>query len=172
MAEINPVYDEETLNEAKISFKLSGNLQLLSFLSSKGLEHFKHSRFKRVFIPEEYSHSVAKAPAIKGLQSILQKLTGKKFTFSVLKFEHGDYTVLYDALKPAKGVAVILDLADFDESWGGYTSFMKDSEELFRVVAKQNSLTLVNQSGLKSFTKYVNHHAQHPRIFLYGVQQK
>ncbi len=172
MAEINPVYDEETLNAAKRSFKLSGNLQLLSFLSSKGIEHFKHLNFKRFFVPEEYSYGVAKAPAIKELQSVLQKLTGKRFTFSVLKFEHGDYTVLCDDLKPAKGVVVVLDLADFDESWGGYTSFMKDGEELFRVVAKQNSLALINQSGLRSFTKYVNHHAQHPRILLYGVQQK
>ena len=172
MADINPAYDKKTLVEAKKSFKLSGNLQLLSFLSPKGLEHFKHLKFSRFFVPEEFSYSSAKAPAVKELQSALQNLTGKKFTFSVLKFEHGDYTVLNDDLKPSKGIAVMLDLSDFDELWGGYTSFMKGDEEIFRVVAKQNSLTLVSQSGLKSFTKYVNHHAQNSRIFLYGAQQK
>ena len=172
MADINSEYDEEKLNEAKISFKLSGNLRLPSFLSSKGLEHFKHLKFKRVYIPGKSSFSIAKAPAIKEADFILKKLTGRKFIFSVLKFEHGDYTVLYDDLKLSKGVAVVLDLVNFDESWGGFTSFMKDAEELFRVVSKQNTLTIINQSGLRSFTKYVNHHARHPRIFLYGVQQK
>ncbi len=163
---------DDPLKHIVRNFKLSGNMRLLSFLSPKNLGRFKHLKFKRVYVPEKCSYHVAKAPAIKELHLVLKKLTGKKFIFSVLKFEHGDYTVLYDDLKPAKGVAVILDLVNFDESWGGYTSFMKGSEELFRVVAKQNSLTLIDQSGLRSFTKYVNHHAQHQRVFLYGVQQK
>lgn len=165
--EINPEYDDATLKEAARSFKLSGNLKLLSFIS----KFDENLKFKRVYIPEKYSYSVAKASASK-LQRVLQKLTGKKFKFSAIKFEHGDYTLLYDDLKPSKGIVCMLDLFDFDESWGGYTSFTKDGEEVVRVVARQNALTIINQSGLRSFTKYVNHRASHPRIFLYGVQQK
>lgn len=171
MADVNHEYDEKTLKEAARSSKLSGNLQLMSFLSAEAFNSFKNLKFKRVYIPGKYSYSIAKAPEL-GLQPVLQKLTGKKFKFSILKFEHGDYTVLYDALRPAKGFVVMLDLFDFDESWGGYTSFVKDNKEMVRVVAKQNALIIINQSGLRSFTKYVNHHATHPRIFLYGVQQK
>ena len=171
MVDINFSYDHETLQQAARSFKLSGNLQLLSFLSASAFNSFKNLKFKRVYFPGKYSYSIAKALALK-LQPILFKLTGKKFRFSMFKFEHGEYTVLYDALRPAKGIVAMLDLFDFDESWGGYTSFMKGGEELFRVVAKQNALTIINQSGLRSFTKYVNHHATHPRIFLYCVQQK
>lgn len=169
---VNSAYDDATLKEAARSFKLSGNLQLLSFLSVESFNEFRNLKFKRVYVPGKFSYSISKAPVLKEFQAILQKLTGKKFTFSMMKFEHGDYTVLYDALKPAKGIVVMLDFFDLDESWGGCTSFMKNNEELFRVVAKQNSLTIINQSGFRSFTKYVNHHATHPRVFLYGVQQK
>ena len=66
---------------------------------------------------------------------------------------------------------MFLDLNPFDESWGGYTVFMKGDEELLRVIPHGNSLFLIDQTGLNSFTKYVNHNAKNPRVFLYAVLQ-
>ena len=141
---LNSAYDEATLKEASRSFSLSGNLQLLSFLSQKGLDQFRKLKFERAYEPTKHSYAVAKPPAftesgefLKILQSIVGK--SKISSLACFRFSKGDYTVLYDALMPGRGVAFFLDIDDCDESWGGYTSFMK-KEEVFRVVPKRNSL--------------------------------
>jgi hypothetical protein len=171
---LNSAYDEDTLHQAQRSFGLSGNIQLQSFLSEKGFALFKHLKFRHVYVPEKCCYSIAGAPELKGFNAVLSSIVGKKVkakSVFCFMFGKGDYTLLYDAIKPGSGVAFFLDLFDFDESLGGFSSFLKDSKEVFRVVAKSNSLTLVNQSGLKSFVKFVNHHAPNPRVFLYGVLQ-
>lgn len=172
MADVNSAYDKQTISSASEYLRLRGSVQLLDFLSSSGLKKLK-SKWSRNYNPLEFSLHHGRAPIIKGLPDILQLLTGlKKWKYALLCLEKGDYSVLYDELKPGKGFAFFLDLSDLDESWGGYTSFMKDSEEIIRVVPRANALTVVNQAGLKSFHKYVNHHASHSRVFLYGVLQK
>jgi hypothetical protein len=124
------------------------------------------------------SCSIGKAPVfVKSREfcAVLSAVIGREMHVAhvgFFLFGKGDYTVLFDELRPESGVAFFLDLVDGDESWGGYSSFMKGSKEVVRVVAKGNALSLVDQSGLRSFTKYVNHHAQKPRVFLYGVLQK
>jgi len=171
---INPAYNFATLKQVSRGVALSGNMQLISFLSKKGLAEFKNLKFKHVYDPMTYSYHVSKPPAFaKELVVVLQSLLGfKSGNLSCFAFKKGDYTVLYDKLKPAKGIAMFLDISDWDESWGGYTAFMKKNDEVVRVIGRRNALTLVNHSGLRSFTKHVNHHAKHPRIFLYGVLHK
>ena len=174
---LNPAYSAETLHEAAKEFASQGNIQLLQFLSQKGLDKFKF-KFKKLYAPLKVSCSIGKAPAfVKSREfcAVLSAVIGREMHVAhsgLYLFDKNDYTVLFDELKPEKGVAFILDLVDGDDSWGGYTSFMKGDREVVRVIAKGNALSLVDQSGLKSFTKYVNHHAQKPRVFLYGVLQK
>jgi len=171
---LNSVYDVDTLHQAQRSFGLSGNIQLRSFLSEKGIELFGHLKFRHVYVPEKYCYSIADGPELKGFDAVLSSIVGQKLkakSVSCFMFGRGDYTLLYDAIKPGSGVAFFLDLFDFDESLGGFSSFLKDGKEVFRVVAKSNSLALINQSGLKSFVKFVNHRAKSPRVFLYGVLQ-
>jgi len=172
---LNDKYTAEDLHAAGQHFDKNGYVQLLQFLSKKGLDSFKLS-FKKVYEPLKFSYSVAKPPKFalsKEFCAVLSTLVGKDVhpeKLTVYKFEPGDYTVLYDDLAPGKGTALLLDVSDLDESWGGYTSFMED-EELLRIVPRKNALSLVNHEGVLSFTKYVNHNDKQPRIFLYCVLQ-
>lgn len=174
---LNPAYSAETLHEAAKQFARSGNVQLVQFLSHKGLNEFKLN-FKKVYDPLKCSYGISKAPFfVKSREfcAVLSAVIGRELHAEQIAcyfFDKGDYTVLYDALKPGKGIAFILDLIDGDELWGGYTSFMKKGKEIVRVIPKDNALSLVDQSGLRSFVKYINHHAESPRVFLYGVLQK
>jgi hypothetical protein len=174
---LNPAYTAETLHDAAKNFARSGNIQLLQFLSQKGLDRFK-LKFKRKYDPLKYSFGMAKAPEfVKSMEfcAVLSAVIGREMHVlqaGSLQFEKGDYTVLCDTVKPGKGVFFILDLLDGDESWGGYMSFMKGDREVVRVVPKGNALSLVDIAGLKNFVKYLNHHAQKPRVFLYGVLTK
>jgi len=172
MVEINLAYcDERTLMEAAEHFKREGSMQLLEFLTPKALEKFQNMKWRHVYVPMKYSYRFVAAPKIPWFSDFVSHIIGGPINvkLSCLSFAHGDYSVLYDSLKPGKGYAIMLDINDFPESWGGYTVFMKGSKEVVRVVPKRNSLTIVNQNNLKSFHKYVNHHAKYPRIFLYGI---
>jgi len=174
---LNRAYDKEMINQSARSFALSGNLQLLSFLSKKGLQQFKKLKFKRQYIPKEYSCGISKAPSFansKEFKKIICMLAGKPKISNLMcfSFENGDYTVLYDALKSGKGVVMLLEISDWKEAWGGYTSYLRGNDEIVRVVPKKNALFLINTAGLRCFTKYVNHHAKHPRIFLYAILHK
>ncbi len=168
---LNPSYDERVLKRASQRFAVSGNLQLLSFLSPVGFIKLS-LEFKHFYVPKKYSYSKAKPPVFDGFQDVMSAIVGYKVKIHSLAccaFQNGDYTLLYDALKPGKGIAFFLDLTDWDISWGGYTSFLKKNKEVMRVIPRKNSLSLVDQNGLKSFTKYVNHHTSRPRLFLYGI---
>ncbi len=174
---LNPAYSAETLHEAAQNFSAGRNVQLLQFLSQNGFDKFK-LKFRKLYDPLKVSCSIGKAPAfVKSREfcAVLSAVIGREMHVvhsGLYLFDKGDYAVLFDELKSENGVAFFLDLVDGDESWGGYMSFMKGREEVVRVVAKANALSLVDQSGLRSFTKYVNHHSQKPRVFLYGVLQK
>ncbi len=170
---LNPMYTDELLEKAGEHFKKQNHIQLLNFLSKDvKLPEFKWSH---EYVPLEFSFSFSQPLVFaKDLLPVIRKIVGKKVNFELLEFrsfEHGDYSVLHDKLKPGKGYAIFLDLNSFDESWGGFTVFMKGDEEFLRLVPQANSLFIINQSGLRSFTKYVNNRARHPRVFLYAVLQ-
>ena len=175
---LNAAYDEETLKQAARSFALSGKLQLISFLSEKGLQQFNGMKFIRAYVPVMYSYHLANAPRFafsEEFRKIMCRLVGSEVKVSdlaVIRHQHGDYSLLYDMLKPGRHTIFMLDIAEMKEEWGAWTSFLKGNEEVFRVVPKRNALTLVNQKGLRCFTKYVNHNAKNPRTFLYGVLHK
>lgn len=171
-------YTDEVLAEVHEQFRENKNFNLLLFLSEKGLGQFSNLDWQQKYDPLRFKYQVAEPPAFarsEEFSAILEKVLGFPVAFEVLecrKFGHGDYTLLYDELAPGKGLVVSLELSGMDEAWGGYTSFIQGSEEVVRQVPVENALFVINQEGLHSFTKYVNHHAGHPRVFLYGILQK
>jgi hypothetical protein len=107
------------------------------------------------------------------LEVFISKIVGKKLKFKSLewrKFKKGDYTLLYDSLKPESGFVVMVDIVPVAQEFGGFSSFIGDSGEVARVIPGKNTLTLVNAKGLRHFVKKLNHYS-HSRIFLYGVLQ-
>ncbi len=176
MAEIiNPAYDEIVLAKAARHLKSEKSLQLLDFLMPDALRAFEKLKFKHSYDPLKFSLHHSMPPSVwKVLPEVMAHLTGQrmKCKFTCIAAMPGDYSVLYDSLKPGKGFAVFLDVNELSESLGGYSVFMKGSKEVVRVVPRRNALTVVEQNGLRSFIKYVNHKARHSRIFLYGVLHK
>ncbi len=172
MADINPAYDKATIARAATHLKREGSVQLNDVLVPSALRVFENLKWKHSYYPLKLSLHYSKPPEVwKVFQKLVSELIGKKVKCGMwcIAMFPGDYSVLYDSLKPGKGFMFMFDVSDLSESCGGYTVFLKGSEEVVRVVPKRNSFTIVNQTGLKVFHKYLNHHAQRPRIFLYGV---
>ena len=172
---LNPAYTKDVIKSASHAFAKSGSLQLQSFLSHSGLKQFTNFKWKKCYNPLEFSYSVANPPSFvfsPEFKEVISNLTGRKVkSASMFCFQHGDYSLLFDDLKPQTNVVAMLDLFDVDELAGGWTSFLEDGKEVFRVVPKRNALTLVSQNKFYSFTKYVNHHASNHRVMLYLVLQ-
>lgn len=174
MGSVNPAYDDEILARAAKHLKKEGSVQLNEILAPKELRVFNGLKWKRSYYPEKFSLHYAKPPAVwKEFQKLVSRLIGRKVHCGMwcIALMPGDYSVLYDALKPCKGFMFMFDVNAVPENCGGYTVFMKGDEEVVRVLPKSNSFTIVNQFGLRMFHKYVNHHAKNPRIFLCGFAQ-
>lgn len=169
---LNPIYNVKAISAAKEQFAKTQNLTLLLFLSELGLLSFKNMAWSENYEPLSHSYKIASPPSFvnSSFVNLISQVVGKKLklkTAQVRAFLEGDYTLLADDTKPAKGYAVILDVNSVAEEVGSYTSFLNDKEEVIRVVPKKNALFIVNQSGLKSFVKYHNHKSQTPKVFLY-----
>lgn len=151
------------------------HVQLEGVLSHQALAELSRVKFVRVHQPLKWSYGYAKSPAfVKSMEfaRLIEGAVGIPVRISytnIACFEKGDYTVLYDALKPARGFVFFLDVFSLDESCGGFTSFVGKTGEMVRVVPKRNVLSIIKADGLRFFTKYVNHHAKSPRVFLIGV---
>ncbi len=172
MADINPAYDKATLAKAAVQLKREGSVQLHEILVPGALRSFKNLKWKHLYNPLKFSLHYSTPPNVwKVFQNLVSELIGKKVKCGMwcIALLPGDYSVLYDSLKPGKGFIFMYDLNSVPESWGGYTVLLKDDKEVVRVIPKENSFTIANQSGLRMFHKYLNHHAKKPRIFLCGV---
>jgi len=172
MADINPAYDDEILAKAAEHLKKEGSVQLNEILVPGALRSFQNLKWKHLYDPLKFALHYSSPPEVwKEFQKLVSKLIGKKVNCGMwcIAMTPGDYSVLYDSLKPGKGFIFMFDLNAVPENCGGYTVLLKGDREVARVVPKSNSFTIVNQAGLKVFHKYLNHHVKHPRIFLCGV---
>lgn len=152
------------------------HVQLEGVLSEGALKEIVKAKFVKVYEPLKWSYGYAKSPAFvrsNEFKRLIETAVGVPVKLSytnLARFDKGDYTVLYDALKPAKGFIFFIDLVSLDESCGGFTSFVGvDGKEVVRVVPRKNTLSIINADGLRFFTKYVNHRAKRPRMFILGV---
>lgn len=168
MDSINPGLTEDVCKAIHKQFKSAGAVSVMSVVNPAVFK--TKIRWTKAQDPLRFSFSKAKAPKwANSVKQFVERIAGKgKVTMELRKFDKGDYTLLYDELKEGKGVFFSLEFASLDESWGGYTSFIEKAE-LMRIVPQANTLYVVNQSKLKSFVKYINHHAGRSRIALQGV---
>lgn len=112
--------------------------------------------------------SILRSPAFR---KIVSAMTGEKLhhiQFELCLFQHENYTLLQDKMKPAPGIVFQLEFTPlWNPSWGGYTDFVKRKEELLGVNPMPNALVLVKQDkDMKSFIKYVNHRAGSRKRFV------
>ncbi len=141
----------------------------------------RHTPWEKKYIPDLFSYSVAPIP--EDMQQFFQspsflerlsRITGqaiKKVHLQLLAFAHQDYTLLHDELQQPQGILFFLELTQhWKPSWGGYTSFVHNEEELIRLYPVPNSLTIIHQEkNVHYFVKYVNYYAgNNTRIFLLG----
>jgi len=173
---LNSFYTEKIIEKLHELYAEHRNVNVLKILNAGALKEFKNLKWKRCYEPMKCSYDVASPPRfVKSdeFKALITKVTGRRGKISVecRRFRKGDYTVLYDKLKPGKGVLFILNLTKMDQSWGGWSTFIRGNEEVARLIPSENALFIINNTGLRSFVKYVNHHAKQPRVFLYGVLQ-
>ena len=166
--------DKETLKSAALHFMQSRQIQLPDFLNNAALLKTKTTRMTKHSVPDKSSYSSAQLPSSlnfftsEEFRVLISFITQQQLQIknaSIKMFEHHDYTLLYDDLLQ-EGTLVIFELtSEWQEDWGGYTSFVNDGEA-FRIVPHKNALFIVDHKNLKHFVKYVNHHAKGKRIFV------
>lgn len=176
MAEwLNQKYSGSVLSAAGEHFRRNGTLRLTDVLSVNALKSIQSNSWQKVLNPLKYSYGVSAAPNFvksSEFKEFISKIIGSPMRLTALacaKFSQGDYSLLYDSLKPGKGVIFFIDTQTLSEDEGGYTVFVKGDDEVLRIIPEQNSLVLVRYDGLRFFTKYVNHRAKSDRVFLIGL---
>lgn len=174
---INTAYvNEELIEQIKELLEQEGIVQLNEFLDEKVLNDVKKKReqrkLKRVYNPLSASYSwIDWAENVEDITAFIEKIVGRVKVRSVklICFKHKDYTLINDKQSEEEGYTIIVELTDgWNKESGGFTSFIKNNEEMQRIYPIPNSLSLIKTNKeLKSFVKYINHKAgNEKRIFL------
>ncbi len=129
---------------------------------------------ERSFDPLTHSYLVGEFSSlfVQEIRAFVSTLLEKNVVLvssRVFSFGSGDYTVLQDKIPLSQGVLVLVELpSDWDKQFGGYTVFLKDQEEVFRVRPIYNSVSVIlTDASMQSFVHYVRHSAgKKKRIFL------
>lgn len=177
---INNTYlNDEALEQIKTVLNKEGVITLYGFLAndyySKLLTKLKQFKFQNNYDPPRFSYKSFKLEDNKlkpSLSLFIAKILNLNLQIDsdiIFCFEHRDYTLMNDSSSEIDGIKIILELTpNWDESSGGYTSFIKNKEEVFRLYPIKNSLTIIKtKNEFKSFVKYVNHFSgKNKRYFL------
>lgn len=177
---INPVYfTKHALVDASIQFAKERSIQLQNFLLpdvfAKASCDLSREKLDLLFVPDqERCQAPKRVPASsclllgwlksKEAASLISTIVQKKVRckiIGVLILVHGDYSLLHDKQKESPGYDVFIELTPhWDVRACGNHSYVKDGEELVRVVPVPNTFTIVHRpAGVQSFIKYVNHSA-------------
>jgi len=177
--------DKETIKAAAVTFAKSNppNIQLKNILRQDKFNQFAEKLnalgWEKKYVPETgcYDHALIPlglsdflhSEEFKMLISFITHKTIHQTRAELCSFGHRDYTLLYDELRDS-GIFFQLEFtSQWDQNWGGYTSFTQD-EEMLRIVPSSNTLVLVDCKNMKHFTKYICHKAgQHKRILVEGL---
>ncbi len=171
-------FDENAMQVTHKLFSAERSVQLKNILNQKDylslLESAKRSYTNHIIEPLLYSYrstSFTNKKVIRSIQEITEKVTQKSLSLqhaTLFRFQHRDYTLLYDDMKEDIGVLAILELTPhWKEEFGGATFFMKKSEEFLRVIPSQNTLTIAEMTkDLRKFVKYINHTATNRKRYV------
>ncbi len=171
---VNPFYSRKVFGFLHEQFVESKNTTLQKFVASGKLSI---SQLKEKSDLLQYSYKVGKVPTFVHSSEFLQVLQqvvgfeGKIKNVEACVFEKGDYTVLADGQALGKGALFLLSVNPglcWNDEWGGFVSILNGEQEVMRVSPQQNALTIIDYRGLRSFVKYVNHHAKSSFILIRG----
>lgn len=160
---IDPKYlKKDIISQMRTQYKKDKYVLIEDFLQknvlNKAKKELKNTKFRKYFIPDEYSFSIGRIKLLdflgsKAFSQYISAITGEKVAKPHLcRFGKGDYTVLKD--KPMKKARFAVILNSWNQKWGGRIMRGKD---VF-VVPKENALLLAE--GGHWFVQYVNHHAK------------
>lgn len=165
---INKEYTKKTVIEKiKKTFDKEGSVQLQNFIELE----IPAVNFVKSYIPYKYcfrSAEFSDKNVIDAIKEFLEKLVGKELTLqssTIFNFKIKDYTLMRDDVTEDKGIKAIFEFTNnWKEEFGGYTSFVKNNKEVFRVNPVNNSLTIIKtDKKTRSFVKYMNHKAENNR---------
>lgn len=168
MDEVNPVYlKEKVMYAIRAELEKKGCVQLREFLTPRAYHRaMKKVLLRHQFVPDKYSFQEGKGILLLSVLSLIISTNVKMY---LRVFKHRDYLLLHDDQNTSKSYDILLDLQNMDESWGGWSSYVRDSVEVVRIFPIANALTIVRrEAGTRSFVKYVNHHALNPRRMLFA----
>ncbi len=140
----NYSFAQKIRNVQKIDDKSDGNKELMNFLA--------------LFQSEEWIKYISFITGIKVVNC----------TLKIKSFGHKDYSLIHDSIEQKKAIIVLVDITpNWKDEFGGYFVLHK-GEEFFVVPSAENSILIYERDQeMKSFVKYVNHHAgKKKKIFL------
>ena len=170
---INPIYlNKRIIKEKQQEFKRAYVLKLENFYMypEKIEKEIKKIKFQKRYLPTEYSFEEGNKLPIdeKELKRFLSLFFKREIKLTIKRYYHKDYTLLNDKEKKKDGICII----DFTKEWkkeaGGYTSFIKDDNEVIRVYPEYNVCTLIKSKNKKSFVKYINCLSKKKRVLVEG----
>ena len=186
---INTLYfDEGILKSARKAYvgQSPHNIRLENFFQKSIfslLQKKMHNlNYHLKFHPYKHRYLTAKSKDInfflngRHFKNLIKKIFGiKKFKIEheIRKFEPGSYTLLHDAEKEKPGMDFVIDFSKSSESFGGFTVYMTETEELLILKPKPNTLSFIKRDKrIIKYTKYVGHRAKHALIQVVGTITK
>ena len=137
-----------------------------------------NSKYSLKFHPYKHKYFIAKSREIdlflKGryFDLMVKAITGLskyKLKYEIRKFEPGCYTLLHDAEKEKPGVDFVIDFSKKYKTYGGYTNYLTESEELLISNPKPNTLSFIQRSeNIMKYTKYFTHQNKNPIVQVIG----
>ena len=164
--------DPELIDSIKEIFDREGIVQLNEFVEDREKLVKIARRLKKEYNPLRYSFESAeiKESEVREILEFVNKIKeGKITSMKCYQFCHKDYTLMNDNQYEEEGMTVIIELTpSWKKESGGFSSWIKDNEEAYRLYPIPDSLTLVKTTrAMKSFVKYVNKRAgELQRIYL------
>lgn len=176
---LNPMYlREEAMRALKKVFTQQQDIQHIQlqdfFTSEKAktiLRHLQRAHYQQQYVPDKYNYALAdQIGDLQTMQEVfqdplfrlwLEEITGKKSTSSqinMLRFTHGDYTIIHDSEIPEEGLFLIYDpTSPWSAEAGGYDVFTLPEKDPLVIQPQANTLTIVYRTKeTRHFTKYVN----------------
>ena len=183
---INTLYlDDGVLKSARKIYlgQAPNNISLDSFFQKPIFlllqKKLHESRYNLKFHPYRNKYYIAKSKEIdffiKGryFNELVKKiLYVKKFKieYEIRKFEPGNYTLLHDAENEKPGIDFIIDFSKSSKSFGGYTVYLTEKEELLILKPSPNTISFVQREKIvMKYTKYVTHMQKYPIVRVVGT---
>lgn len=183
---INTLYlDRGIMKSAKSAYgsQYPKNIRLEKFFQSSVFsllqKTLNNSIYKLKFEPYECRYFTTKAKAIdsflngryfEDLIHNLLEIKKYRLEYEIRKFGPANYTLLHDEKKDAPGIDFILNLSNVGKTYGGYTVYLTETEELLQVNPIPNTLTFIERTKeIIKYTKYVTHRQKNPIIEVAGT---